>query len=519
MIEILQSVLAFVVVIGLLITFHEFGHYWVARRFDVRVLRFSVGFGRPLWRKTVGPDRTEFVIAAVPLGGYVKMLDSTERPLSSGGRLSPEAPRLSSEAPRLSIEELPRAFDQKPLAQRAAIVLAGPLFNFIFAAAAYWLVFMLGISGLKPTLGDIAADTPAAAAGMRAGDQILAVDGTPTPTWSAVVDRLIGAVIDGGAVELELRAANGGSRPATLDLGRVSIDEMAAGDLLGRLGMSPRRPPMPAVIGEVAASSAAAAAGLRPGDEILALRFLRDAADATGDAADAPWDAAGAERDDAYWTEIKDWEAFVAMIQAAPERPLQAEVRRGDEVLLLRLVPAARGGSATAAGESAAAAGEGEDGGPATGYLGVSRARFEAPPEFLATESYPPVAALIKGVDKTAEMSLLTLRVLGKMLSGEASVKNLSGPVSIAHYAGRTAQMGLVAFLMFLAMVSVSLGVLNLLPVPMLDGGHLLYYLVEAVTGRPLSERAQAFGQQLGLAALLGLMTVAFYNDILRLLE
>ncbi|MGI9228382.1 MAG: RIP metalloprotease RseP [Gammaproteobacteria bacterium] len=457
MIDVLLSILAFIFALGLLITFHEFGHYWVARKCDVKILRFSVGFGKPLWRRAVGADNTEFVIATLPLGGYVKMLDERE------GQV-PEA-------------ELPRAFNNKPLPQRFAIVLAGPLFNFIFAVFAYWLLFMLGVTGLKPVIGEITPDSPAAVAGLRQGDEIIAVDGVSTRTWNSVFNRLIGRAVAGQVVQFELQGTAAASRTVTLDLGQIGVDEMAAagGGMLGRLGLAPLRPPAPAIVGEVLSDHPAAAAGLQPGDEILALNDGR----------------------------IDDWAEFVAAIQAAAGQSLELTIRRGEAELDLDIVPA----------------GQQQADGSVKGFAGVRQSEFQPDPAFLATESYTLFPALQKSLVRTAEMSVLTLRVLGQMITGRASVKNISGPIGIAQYAGQTAQLGFVAFLGFLAIISISLGVLNLLPVPLLDGGHLCYYLVEAIKGSPVSDGVQALGQRLGLLALLGLMSLAIYNDILRLLE
>ena len=454
MIDLLQMLGAFVVALGVLITFHEFGHFWVARRCDVKVLRFAVGFGRPLWRRTFGADDTEFVVGAIPLGGYVSMLDEREAPV-------PEAERA-------------RAFNNKPLGQRVAIVAAGPIFNFIFAIIAYWLIFMIGISGLKPVLATVQAGTPAAQSGLQAGDEITAIDGQITPTWNTALERLVGGVVERSVATLTVRDAQDRQRALALDLGAISIDSMAEGNLLDLLGVEPARPRVPAVIGQVVRDGAAWQAGLQEDDEIIAVDG-------------AP---------------VRDWQHWVELVRSAPDTPLAVDISRAGATVALALTPAAK---VTEQGER-------------FGFIGASLTPdFSSDPTLFATEAYAPHISLLKGVGKTVDMSVMTLQILGRMISGQASLKNLSGPVSIAQYAGQTAQLGLVAFLGFLALVSISLGILNLLPIPLLDGGHLFYYLVEFLKGSPVSLSTQLLGQRVGIALLFSLMALAIYNDILRL--
>ena len=451
----LQSLLAFLFALGVLIVFHEFGHYWVARRCDVRILRFSVGFGRALWMRRFGPDATEFVIGALPLGGYVKMLDERE------GAVDPR--------------ERHRAFNNKPVSRRLAIVAAGPVFNLIFAVAAYWLIYMIGIAGLKPVLGAVEPGSLAAQAGLSAGDEIVEVAGHGTPTWSAVLDVAVGHVIQGGTLALVASDRSGERRPLSLDLSSISIDDMAGGHLLERMGMQAMRPLIPAVIGSVVDDSAAARAGLLAGDRVLA----------------------------AEGVSIRDWGQWVEIVRASPGRELRAEILRGSDNLTVAITPDAVA----------------DQQGHTVGRIGaIVDTSTPVDPDLLGREAYGPGTALLRALDRTAEMCVITLRVLAKMIMGEASVRNLSGPISIAQYAGESAGIGLVAFLGFLAIVSVSLGVLNLLPIPLLDGGHLMYYLIEVIKGSPVSESMQGMGQQVGLAILLGLMGLALYNDILRLI-
>ena len=452
--SILQTIAAFIVALGILVAIHEYGHFWVARRLGVKILRFSVGFGQPLISRRLGPDQTEFTIAAIPLGGYVKMLDHREG----------EVPAAEAE----------RAFDRQPLSSRTAIVLAGPLANLLFAIAAYWAMFMTGVTGLAPLVGEVTPGSLADAAGFRAGQEIVAVDGRSTPTWDAVLHRAISHVIDAREVPVMVVDADGGNRELVLNFGAVDVDEISEGRFFSSTGLYPFRPLIPAVIDSVEAGMPAAAAGMLPGDRIVA----------------------------ADETEIGRWNDWVDYVRDRPGRPIAVTVLRGGEELALTLVP-----------------GRAEDGGETIGRIG---ARVLIPEDLprapTAVERYGPVAAIGKAVQKTADMTSMTLRILGKMVMGQASVKNLSGPVSIAQFAGQSASLGLAQFLGFLALVSVSLGVLNLLPIPLLDGGHLFFYLIEFAARRPVPEAVQAFGQQIGLFVLLSLMGLAVYNDIMRII-
>ena len=455
MLDFLQSLIAFIFALGLLITFHEFGHYWVARRCDVKILRFSLGFGRPVYKRLFGTDNSEFVIAALPLGGYVKMLDEREGPVAE--------------------EELPRAFNNKPVGQRIAIAAAGPVFNFIFAVSAYWLMFMVGVPGLKPAIGAVADNSMALQAGLKAGDEIIEVDAQPTPTWSSVIDIFVADVIAGRQVRLLVKTERGSERYVDINLGRISVDNMAGGDLLALLGLTPAYPQVKPIIRKVQGNSVAERAGLQGGDQLLSA-------------------------DGKTITNAADW---VKYIQEHAQQAVEVEVLRSGQRQRLTMTPL------LVANEN----------GQWVGRVGVIvYDQTVEPNKLAATQAYTVGAALVKSLDRTLEMSLMTLRVLGKMITGEASVRNLSGPISIAHYAGQSAGLGLGIFLGFLAVVSLSLGVLNLLPIPLLDGGHLLYYLVEVVKGSPVSESLQSIGQQVGLVILIGLMGIAFYNDIIRLL-
>ncbi len=454
MIDVLQSIAAFIVALGVLITFHEFGHYWIARCFDVKILRFSIGFGRTIYKKHFGQDNTEFVIAALPLGGYVKMLDEREGEVKE--------------------EELPRSFNSQPLWQRFAIVSAGPVFNFIFAVFAYWIIFVVGVNGLKPIIGEIKPASISDNAGLKTGQEIISINNIQTLTWSTVIDKLVNHTVNRESINLVVIDNAGLKQHVEIDLSQISIDEMAEGKLLEALGLSVIELKLPAVIGEILPGGAAEKSGLLQRDEIVSVN---------GDS-------------------TQSWGQWVEFIRENPGKSLSVEVLRSGSTVNIEVTPDSIESEGVIIGRIGAAA-------------FVAEGLFDS---YFVIESYPLPSAFLKSIKKTWEMSVLTLRVLGRMLAGDASVKNLSGPISIAQYAGQSAGIGLLAFFSFMAIVSVSLGVLNLLPVPLLDGGHLMYYLIEAVIGKPVSETIQMLGQQIGVVLLIGLMSIAFYNDIIRLL-
>lgn len=450
--EFLQTLVSFLVALGVLVAVHEFGHFWVAQRLGVKILRFSLGFGPPLWRRQRG--ETEFVIAAVPLGGYVKMLDERE------GDVAPH--------------ELSRAFNRKPLGTRAAVVAAGPAANFMLALFAYWLTLVIGVSGPRPIIGAVDEDSIAARAGLVADAEIIAVEGTPTQTWDGVFRRALDAILDGDRLSITVRDPSAAERLTELDFRTVTVDDIGNGNFLGELGIRPKRPLIPPRIGRVVAGQPAAAAGMLSGDLVVS---------ANGQA-------------------LHSWENWVDVVRANPGAALDVEIEREGRRLQLTLTPA-----------------RDRTDGVEHGRIG---AEVHLPDDLaampLGIERYGWGEAIGGAVQRTWDMSVTTLKFLGKMVSGEASVRNLSGPLSIAHYAGESAKLGAARFLEFLALVSISLGVLNLLPIPLLDGGHLLYYLIEFATRRPVPESIQVYGQQIGLVLLLGLMGLAVYNDILRML-
>jgi regulator of sigma E protease len=455
--EILPSLLWFAVAIGVLITVHEFGHFWVARRMGVKVLRFSIGFGRPLFSWRRGQDQTEYVVAALPLGGYVKMLDETEGSVPA--------------------EEAHRAFNRQPVARRTAIVVAGPLFNFLFAVLAYWIMFMVGVTGVKPVVGAVTRASPASEAGLAEGDQILAVGGKRTGTWESVVLALLPDVMDRDVARIEVRGHDGHIRHLTLDFAAAAL-KADAGNLLREIGVRPWRPDIPPIIARVVPGGAAERAELRAGDRIVSVDGQP----------------------------VRDWDEWVQYVRNHPGEVLRTVVERGGKEIGLEITPA----SMTT------------ESGKVVGHIGAVvklAPAMTAHGDYLATVRYGPVRGFVAGAEKTWDMTSLTVRLLGRMLLGEASWRNISGPISIAQYAGQAASIGVATFLAFLGLVSVSLGVLNILPIPVLDGGHLLYYLIEFFKGSPVSEQAQALGQRIGIALLLALMGVAFYNDLARFFE
>ena len=449
----MQTVFAFIITLGILVSIHEFGHFWVARRCGVKVLRFSIGFGKILWRRT---DRygTEFAIAAIPLGGYVKMLDGREEPVPP--------------------DELDRAFNHKPVLARFAIVAAGPLANFLLAILALTLMYMVGIRTLVPQIGEVRENSPAAVAGIRPGDEIVAIDGTSTPGWQAVNMAFLAPIGESRALEVAVRqGADGAVRVREVMLEGWLIGQDQPDPLLS-LGVVPYSLPIPAVLGQLADDGAAARDGLRPGDRIV---------DVDGEP-------------------VSDWMHFVTLVQKSSNQPMQLLIERNGVRQDLVLTPNSR----TVEGVT-------------TGFIGAGVQRVSWPESMVRHLQFGPVEALVKGAAETWTLTTLTFESLWKMVAGLVSVKNLSGPITIAKVAGASLESGLESFLHLLAMLSVSLGVLNLLPIPVLDGGHLLFYLVEMVKGKPLSEKAQAFGLKIGMTLVVGVMLLAMYNDLSRLFQ
>ncbi len=443
----MQSLFYFIIALSLLVVIHEYGHYWVARRCGVKVLKFSVGFGKALWSRT-GKNGTEFVIAALPLGGYVKMLDSRETEITDA--------------------EKSQSFDQQSLGKRVAIVSAGPAANLLFAIFAYWLILVIGVPGSKPIIDEVIADSPAALAELQSGDELIAINGKKTPTWNSVFQRWLDHARDGDNVTITV-LSGGVSEDKTLQLPEISLD--AAGQLFTEVGITPYRPPMPAVLGQVMADGAAAKAGLQAGDELIS------ADDQT----------------------LADWQSWVTLIQASPNKTLHISFLRNGEHQYAELTP------------KPDEQGQGRIG------AGVALSEQRLPAELQSELRYGPLAAIPEAVLQTWSFSANTVASLWGMLRGSVSTDNLGGPISIAQFAGSSAQQGLISFISFLAMISISLGILNLLPVPILDGGHLLMYFIEWIKGSPVSETIQMQGQKIGLILLLMLMFFAFANDLARL--
>ena len=473
MIEILQSILALIVTLSILVTIHEYGHYWVARRCGVHIVRFSVGFGKPVYSKyapapEIAPvpgdqevrtrsneplQGTEFAIAAIPLGGYVKMLDEREG-------FVPD-------------DQLHLAFNRKSVMQRIAIAAAGPIANFILAIVAYWILFTVGVNGVVPLLGDIDPDSKAGQAGFRPGQEIVAIDGKETRTWSDVNLSLFKRIGESGVIVITVKEA--GSFDSTSDL-TIGIDNWMS-DIeepypASDLGLVLKYPKIPARIGSIIADGRAEAAGLLAGDEVIT--------------------ANGAG--------VSDWISWVEIIRANAETPVSLKVLRGNEVVNLIVIPARN-----------------ESNGEVFGFIGASREAIELPAEMQRDLSYPVYSAWIPAINKTWDVTVFTLVAIKKMIVGAISPKNLSGPITIAQVANSTAQSGLASFIGFIALLSISLGVLNLMPIPVLDGGHLLYYFIELVAGKPVPERIQVWGLQMGMFFIISIMLLAFYNDLMRL--
>ena len=451
----MTTLLAFVFTLAILIVFHEFGHYWVARRMGVKVLRFSVGFGQVVASRT---DRhgTEWAVAAIPLGGYVKMLDEREGDVPA--------------------EQLGETFNRKSVAARAAIVAAGPFANFLLAILLFWGLFLHGVPVLKPIVGEPAANSPAQLAGIHSGETITRLNGEPIESWQDLHWLALKQVLRGDTLRIETVDQRGyvaQHSVAVPELNDEKKNEMQQAPLQA-LGLVRYLPPLAPVLGKLSPDGVAARAGLNSGDRIVAIDGIA----------------------------MKTWEQVVETIRRSPGRSLRLNLEREGQIQEMALTPASV-----------------RNGDLSIGRIGAGP-HFD--PELLAglqgTAHYGPLQAMQRALSRTWELSTFSLEMLGRMITGQASLKNLSGPLTIADYAGQSAESGVSSFVSFLALVSVSLGVLNLLPVPLLDGGHLLYYLAEFLTGRPVPEHIQEIGQKIGMGLLALLMFFALYNDFSRLL-
>ena len=453
--SILITVAAFLGALGCLIVVHEYGHYLVARACGVKVLRFSVGFGKPLWTKPLGRDGTEWIIAAFPLGGYVKMLDEREGPVASG--------------------ELPRAFNRQSVWRRLAIVVAGPAANFLLAIVLYWVLFVHGVPGIRPVIDGPPERTPAHQAGFAAGDTLVKIGDEAIETWQDARWILLQHAVRRTTVTVEIRGARGDAGLRTLDLSGLTPADLDS-DFLRVLGLRRFQPESPPEVGRITPGGAAERSGLRAGDEIVSINGQR----------------------------MKSIDQAIKLIRDHPGKTLIVSVRRDGATLpAFAVVPDLHrdksGGSI----------------GRINAVLQLKKEAFEA---YFTEVRYGALESFGKALHKTWDMSIFTLNMLGKMIVGDVSLKNLSGPITIADYAGQSAQGGLASYLLFLALISISLGVLNLLPIPLLDGGHLMYYMFEIFKGSPVSDRAIEIGQHVGMALLFTLMAFAIYNDINRLL-
>lgn len=451
----IHTLFYFIIAIGTLIAVHEFGHFWVARKVGVKVLRFSIGFGKVLWSYQKTPDSTEYVVSVFPLGGYVKMVDEREGPVAE--------------------QDLAVSFNRQSVAARTAIVAAGPLFNLFLAVVLYWSVFMIGETGMRPIIGKVEQGTLAFAAGFAEGEEIVSVNGKKTPTWLAAMEMLFSSAPDaeeGIDVTVKDAAAFEKTHLLTIPAEATQKPEL----LYQRLGLTPWIPPIKPIVDKILPNSAATIAGLKNRDLIISADGIA----------------------------IKDWTQWVDYVQKRPNVNIKLVVERAGALLSLNIKPLPE---MTKKKQMVGKIGAG---------VYVSDELIKS---LQVTYSLPVTEALVAAIKTTWYYSTTSLSMMGKMLIGNASVDNLSGPISIAQYAGQSAEMGLVHFLKFMAIVSVSLGVLNLLPVPVLDGGHLMFFAIEAVKGSPVSEKVQIIFQNIGVALLMSLMVLAVFLDLGRLFE
>jgi regulator of sigma E protease len=451
-VDLIYTIVVTLVTLAVLVTVHEYGHFWVARRCGVKVLRFSIGFGRPLYSWRDRQD-TEYVIASIPLGGYVKMLDEREGEVAA--------------------EDIDGAFNRKSVLQRIAVVAAGPLANFALAIVAYWALFFAGETGYAPIIGSVEAGSIAEIAGLEAGQEIVAVDGEETETWQALSFRLLDRIGDTGTISFSVKYPNSDVIYESQGVLARWLADQEQPDLFRGLGIAMYTPDVLPVASEIVSGSPAEKAGIKSGDKVL-----------SADGINMPL-----------------WMDWVDYVRARPGIAIAVELERDGRLVSVELVP-----------ETVDEAGQ-----EPFGRVGMGVLPPEMPADMIRRFDRGPVESLIAGVNRTGEISLFTLNSIGKMLKGLISPKNLSGPITIAKVASASAKSGLESYISFLALLSVSLGVLNLLPIPVLDGGHLMYYIVELLAGRPVPEKVQALGYQLGLFMVLGIMVLALYNDFARL--
>lgn len=451
------TLIAFIFTLGLLITVHEYGHFQVAKWCGVKVLKFSIGFGKPLWSKKIGPDQTEFIIAAIPLGGYVKMLDELE----------------SINTDEQTKHDMQRALNRQTVGKRIAIVLAGPAANLLLAIMLYWGLFMMGVVGMKPIIGNVIDNSPAALASLKHGETIQKINGKEIATWQDARWILLNESLRKNSVEIQ--AVNGNQEIHLHQLSLSSLnDDNFDQDILDKLGLSVYQPDIPARIGEVTKNSPADKAGLKSNDLVIEINKIK----------------------------VSVWEDFVQEIRKHPQTPLAIVVVRHQQEVKLTVTP-----------ETIV------ENDKTVGRIGATfRIEQTELSKLFVTTHYSVPQAFVKAVEKTWDTSIFSLKMLGHMVTGDVSWKGMSGPVTIASYAGQSANMGIKVFIAFLALISISIGVLNLLPIPVLDGGHFMYYMAEIFTGKPVSEATMITGQKIGFALLGSMMVLALYNDINRLI-